>query len=490
MLNSNSAQYKDLEKFSVNFSIFWERHKTFFVALGLCSIYWIYLIFNSNMAVMFDALDYEGIGRSIYEHGWPEYFRNGPQREPFYPWTIAVSMDIAGRLGISYLFIQRILQVISLFITQVFLYILLGKLNISPGIKLGTLLYFGFSPGLVNAAMSLFSEIMIFPSVPLFLLAIVWAWRNILHNEKINAVWVGVVVALTFLLAIFNKGIFQYVFLAILMPFGIVCLGAFLKRKKKVFVNSLIFLITAFVIVQTGVNSFKWMNKKYNGHFEFTNRYTHLLFGNAYKRSRPLTSEIFWSQVTSIPGAGVCRRFFNEERCRYADFYGADYFRGEALAELITDVPKEKKDAEILRLTFKEIFEHPFQYIFFMGLEFPKMLFWESTQIGFVEYPLWLQKLFVSRLFKDGIRLVVSLMTIFSLIFVLIHIYQHRSQLGDSTFQGQEIQICFFAFLIIFIYAGLYSFFSIVTRYALPLGSLYVMCIAYTFSKIFSRGNI
>lgn len=442
------------------------------------------------MTVVFDALGYEAIGQTIHEQGWREYFKNGPQREPFYPFTIAVSMDIASHFGISYQLIQKIFQVISLCITQILLYILLGKLSIPRGIKAGALLYFGFSPGLVNAAMSLFSEIMVFPAVPLLILAAVWAWRNIQREGKIHAVGMGTVVAMAFVLAIFNKGIFQYVFLAFLIPFCILCLRSLLRHKKKVFFNSFIFLITVFMIVQTCVNGFKWMNKKYNGHFEFTDRYSHLLFGNAYKRGRPLNAEIFWSQVASIPGGGVCRRFFSEERCQYADFYGADQERGRPLADALESIPQGRRDTEALRLAIQKILDHPFQYTLFTALEFPKMLFWESAQIGFVQYPAGLSRLFSVGLFKDSLRLIVSFLTIFSFIFVLCSVYRYRFQLYELTPSAEEVQICFFVSLTIFTYAGLYSFFSIVTSYALPLGSLYLLCIAYTFSKIFSPRKI
>ena len=514
------------------------------------------------MAVVFDALGYESIGRTIKEQGWLEYFRAGPQREPFYPWTIAVSMGVADRLGVSYQFIQKIFQILGLFVTQILLWILLGKLNVARNMKLVVLLYFGFSPGLVNAALSLFSEIMVFPTVLMFLGAIVWAWRALLRPEKINAVQVGAVVALTFLLAIFNKGIFQYVFWVLLIPFGVICLQARRQHAPKVFLNRLVFLITALVIVQACVGGFKGMNKKYNGNFVFTDRYSHLLFGNAYKRSRPLTPEVFGSQVASIPGGGVCRRFFTEKQCRYSDFYGADNFRMDTLMQILyaqenidilrltleelfnypwvqevspqegdikilqltlrdhferpskkhniknkradeilglvlegifieppppKNFSEEERNSAILQLTFKEILSNPFQYVLFMGMEFPRMFFWESTQIGFVEYPKWLYKIYTAEVFRGGLRLIVSLMTIFSLIFVLLHTFRHRVRLFDLTPAGYEIQICFFVLLTIFAYAGLYSFFSIVTRYALPLGPLYLLCIAYTFSKIFSR---
>ncbi len=47
----------------------------------------------------------------------------------------------------------------------------------------------------------------------------------------------------------------------------------------------------------------------------------------------------------------------------------------------------------------------------FAFLEAPKIFFWESTRIGFVEYPLWLDAIYVSKIARLGIRLFISLLT-------------------------------------------------------------------------------
>ena len=63
------------------------------LGIFLCSIvFWVYLIFNTQQLLQNDAIGYEQLGRLIHTQGFVAYFQTGPNREPFYPSLVALSM--------------------------------------------------------------------------------------------------------------------------------------------------------------------------------------------------------------------------------------------------------------------------------------------------------------------------------------------------------------------------------------------------------------
>ena len=104
--------------------------RALYVAFGICWVYWFYLIFSSQMYIVFDAKGYEGLGKMLHEKGWVEFFRTGPHREPLYPLLISVSMHLADIFSCSYEVITKFLQVVLLFSTQFLLLIALRQLKV------------------------------------------------------------------------------------------------------------------------------------------------------------------------------------------------------------------------------------------------------------------------------------------------------------------------------------------------------------------------
>jgi len=457
-----------------------------------CLSYWIYLIFASRILISHDAIDYEELGLMIYKNGWMEYFKTGPHREPLYPLSIAVSMKIADFFSVSYQLVQKVIQVMILFLTQILMFNLLNKLRISNRMKLITILYFGFSPAIVNSAFSLFSEIITYPFVLAIILIAVSSWRAI-HNSGFRRIAaLSFFTSILFALASFGKGVFQYVFLFFLIPYIFLFINSIRKRNKTILQRSVLYIAVAVLIFNSFIVPFKLMNKRFNGHFEFTDRYVAVLFGNAAKRvDPPLTSRLVAAHVASIPGKGVCRLFFSEKECRYCEFLAADDYVEGSLAELLENTPEDKIKSKTLSLTFKKIRKKPLQYVLFTGIEALRMAFWESTQVGFVDYPPWLEKLFSFKLFKNGLRLLMGIVTFLALFYMTTVIYKNRMKLFNPYLvENEGLMVCFFAFLIIFSYTGLYAFFSILIRYGLVIAPLYLICIAYFINnKVSSYGS-
>ncbi len=444
-------------------------------SIFLCIAYWVYLIIFSQMAISCDAIGYERLGSIIYKGGWIEYLKTGPHREPLYPLIVAVSMKIAGIFSVPYYYVQKTIQVLILLSTQLLALLLLTKLQLNKALRVLVILYIGFSPALVNSAFSLFSEIIVLPFVLGIILMSVFLWRNIQKMSYIRIVFWGLIFALLFLGVTFARGIFRYMFIIFLIPY-IFMIFRFLKAKdRKSLIRIGLYIVVALAVFNGLFVSYKWLNLKHNGNFEFTTRYGSLLYGNAAKRAEKLTFRMLLAHIAYIPGEGVAQKFFTPEEVEYCGFQRADYLRGHV---------KGLTNQESIALAWQKFLERPFQYILFMGIESTHIFFWESTQIGFVEYPAGLQRLFDFTPFKNSLRLIMSLLTIIAFIWIVVKVLKMRRMLFDTESHESELyQIKFFMVLLIASYAGLYSFFSVLTRYALPLAPLYLLIIACFFDR-------
>jgi len=460
--------------------------KAVIVVFLSCLVYWVYLIFASRILLSHDAIDYEELGLMIYKQGWVEYFKTGPHREPLYPLSIAVSMKIADIFSVSYQLVQKVIQVIILFLTQILMFKLLNKLRISNRIKLIIILYFGFSPAIVNSALSLFSEIIVYPFILAAVLLGVKSWRAIYNFGFRRIALLSFSTALLFAFAAFGKGIFIYVFPFFLIPFFGTVISSIRRLDKVILSRSIIYIVVAILTFNSLIIPFKLMNKKFNGHFEFTDRYVSLLFGNAAKRTNPLTSRILLAHLASIPGRGACSLFFSEEECRSCEFLAADDYIEGSLTELLENTPEDEIKSKTLSLTFERVLKNLPQYFMFAAIESLRMPFWESTQIGFVGYPYWLEKVFSFKVLKDGLRLLTGIITFLALFYTIALIYKNRIKLfRPYLIENEDLMICFFVSLIILSYTGLHSLFSVLTRYALIIAPLYLILIAYfVYSKM------
>jgi len=423
----------------------------------------------------------------LYMRGWVEYFTTGPQREPFYPMTIAVSMALGDFFTVFYQTFQKFIQIALLGLTQLFCLILLNRLQIKGPWKWLTLFYVGVSPAIVNSAFSLFSEIVVLPFILMIIYANVEAWRSLYIGSMRSLITGSLLTAMAFLLATFGKGVFLYVFYVFLIPYICLAWRAFTKGSRRLCVRTMLFIIITFMIVQIPIWAYKSANRKYNGYFEFTNRADQLLYGNTYKRTADIPWDIFGAHIASIPGTGVCRKFFKEEGCRYAEFRQADGSRGD-LTGLLQGVPPEKEKAEVLRFTFQRFLRKPGQYFVLTLIESVRMPFWESSRIGFVAYPDWLNTIFTSGVFNQGIRLLVSLLSVFALFYLIREVGRtgRRRFRVDAAPEDKDL-VLFFALLLIIAYTAFYSLFSIIPRYGIVIAPVYLLSIAYAGQQITRR---
>jgi hypothetical protein len=439
------------------------------------------------MDIRFDASHFEKLGTIIHEEGWPAFFKQGPTLEPLYPLLISCSMKKAAFLGVSYQKVQTVFQIVLFFLSLVLLYRLLSKLDIHPKIIAAVLLYFGFSPALINSSLSLFSEVITYPFILGCLLTIPLVWNAILEGKLKETLKFGLLFTLLATTVTFSKAILEYVFVLFLLPFVFLLFTSLLRKQFSKVKCASLFLLLFFCIFQGALNTYKSLNQKYNGYYTFTDaRGPFMFYHYAVKRTAPLDHDHFMVTVLSIPGEHVCRAKYGE-LCQ--DWWYDNYSFAEKKAnELKADgMPERKVYSELMKLGFKQILSNPFQYALLTSFETLKLFFWESTKVGFVYYPTWLETIYDIPIFKNILRLAVMLITVGSFLFVVLFLLRRRENDHKTT---QLLFIVYFVLLFMLLYSSVIT----ITRYAFPIASFYLVMIAFMLnemkkSRISSRGS-
>ncbi|MCA9408769.1 MAG: hypothetical protein H6755_07195 [Candidatus Omnitrophica bacterium] len=435
------------------------------------------------MILLADAKGYEMLGEKIYRGGWESLFSAGPDREILYIGLVAFSMRIGDILGVSFQKIQMIFQFGNLILSQILLNILLKRLEVRRSIRWGIIAYMGISPALVNSALSLYSEIIVYPFILVYTLLLSKAWFEQSFQEFRLSLFNGIFLGITFALGVAAKGMIEYVSYICIIPF--ICAAIYGVIQKKFFIvrNSLFIVLCSFIFVQGCLVTIKSTYFKYSNKYGYLNRGPRELYGSTYKRTQNITPKGVVAALACIPGEHVCTKFFGKKECfpwtyRYRDLIGSST-REYLMA--YEEMPIEESDHWMVWLSQRLILEHPFLYSFFYGLESLKMFFWESTRIGFVTYTPFLRNLFSYELFKNFIRFSLSFLTIITFILAGRHLYCKNNYI--SILHYHSTHYLFFIFLIIFSFTGLYSFFDIVTRYAFPIVPLFLALIGVVFQN-------
>ena len=441
------------------------------------------------MSIVYDAMVFEQLGKMLYHSGWIEFFKTGPHNEPVFPLLIAFSMRVADYFSISYQTVQVSLHILILLSTQLLTLFILQRLHISQGVKALIILYMGISPALVNATFSLWSEIAAYPFILGIILIGVKCWESILSSNYKKIILWGGCLAFVFIMITSIKALFEYIFIAFMALYFVLMVKSIVKKERKILIGTLLFFLTTLVLFNASLFLYKSLNQKYNGHFMLTDRGPYILYGNAAKRSEPLSLKRFSSGLAFVAGDGVCYKLFDKEDCDFWHIFTVEKYGRSKLSELENrGVPNSEIDSIMVTLAKEEISEKPFQQTLLIFVESFKMLFWESTLVGFVSYPPWLQKTFEFTPFKNGLRLLLFLITFISMVYTLRYTLRRRDQLFHyKSPQNTETHILFFILTLIMSYTGSYSLFIINTRYASPIASLYLIMIAFTIQKTMFR---
>ena len=443
-------------------------------AFILSLAYWIYLLWNTKMVIGGDAQGYELLGAHIRD-GWGPFFATGPQREPLYPLVISWSMHLGKALQAPYTLIQGGVQIFILGLSQFLLYRVLKRLQVRPWFSALAMLYFGFSPAVVNSGFSLYSEILTYPFMLGIILFSARAWEKLDRHSRRQAMIAGVCFGLLFTGITLVKAIFEFIFLMFVLAFIGLSLWGMFKGQKQKAANAVFFLLAAAMTFEIPITAYKFINQSSNGQFTITDRGSWALYGNTARRMQPMDGQRLAAAVAYIPGEGFCRRFRSERQC-WEWSSGPSDALGLGANGAVSSAPKSERNHMLTAMTIQEILKNPAQYGLLAGLETMKLFFWESTRVGYVIYPPWLARIYDLELFKNCLRLTIFAVTLAAFLGCLLFWIKGKRpvMLGWTLFS-------------IAAYAMMHAPFFILTRYAFPVVPAFLICIAYFFEQIHRR---
>lgn len=452
-------------------------------------LYWLYLALTTTMVVKYDAAEYEKLASTIYHDGWTGFFKFKPYNVALYPFLISLSMRLADLLGVPYAAVQTAVQILFLLAAQILLYKTLKCLGVGQNILAATLLYFGFSPAFVNSAFSLYCEIITYPLVLGVIILSVAAWQEVRTKHYPRLMIRGIQLAALFLLLSLVRQVNEYVLVFYVLTLFCLSLKFLATRNFKTFINGLLLTVTIFGVYHLSLTPYKAMNYKYNGYKSLTAVGSESLYANAKGRTQPLTTNNILTFLAFVPGERVCAKIFSAEECSFWGDENIHVLGPNKTKELQAQgVANDKIDALLREAAVKSVLSHPLQYAFLTAAEGLKMVFWESTRIGFVHYPHWLETLFEWELLRNGLRLLIFFVTLATLAFSVYYVLRYRNDLsGPSVQKSMVYSVYLFCLVIILANIVLHAPFLIATRYALPIAPLYLMLTALNAQHICAK---
>ncbi|MCB9757101.1 MAG: hypothetical protein H6753_01600 [Candidatus Omnitrophica bacterium] len=463
----------------------------FFVICAGLMAYWVYLAFVTQPVLVNDAQGYYDLARMITQQGWLTYFTSGPNREPIYPFLVAFSMWLTAPE--SFLAVLKIFQIFLLGTTTFLVFAFLSRCGVSRWLACLAMVYIGLSPAMINTALSVYSEI----AAHAFILGIAWwsseVFYSLQRREDKNFFWSGFVWAVLFLLAILVKSAYEVISFLCLIPFGVLLWRAWQQKDVSGVRKAAAFLLTAIVVVQMGVGGYKYLNYKYNGLYVMTDRAAWALYGSAARRQQPLTPRGFGAAAAyNLFEDEGCRIFFSAQECRAWDVAASDKLAEEKNYQVSANFPRQQQNQELLRLSLAKILENPFQYVVLMAVDWVHLFFWESTRIGFVAYPDWLDKVYDQPILARGLRFLAGAASLTAWLCSGIVLWRRRKLLRDSRNQEDKIfvSILFVSYMIL-CHTLLHALFFTVPRFSLPIAALFIVLIALIvevgfFRKVFN----
>ena len=250
------------------------------------------------------------------------------------------------------------------------------------------------------------------------------------------------------------------------------------------------FVGAAFIISQALIVPYMFANLKFNGCFTVADRGPWIIYGKAAKRAEKFTLTDLKPAVAYAVGEGICKKLYGETECLKWSPVPVDRYGHEKMDELKSKgLATKEVDRTLLKLAFEKIREHPFQYGILTAVEGFKMMFWESTRIGYVQYPGWLERLYDWGPLKDGLRLILSCLTMISLLFLSFYLYKNQKGFSRPLLQSTESFVLCSLLLFLIIYIGMYSFFFIVPRHVFAIVPLYLVVIAFFIQNFFTSNK-
>ncbi|MBF0569256.1 MAG: hypothetical protein HQL18_00570 [Candidatus Omnitrophica bacterium] len=464
------------------------KEKFPFVALAfiLCLAYWTYLFFATQIVIVWDADHYISIAKIILNQGWETFFKTGPQREPGYPWLISVSLSLEKTTHLRFEDIQKILQLFMLFLCQAGVMGILRSIKIREIVIALTILYMGISPALLNASLSLFSEIATLPAIVAVILITSRYFAKILSNRPpgfLQSTAFGLLLGLAFFALTAVKGTFE-----LIGPLFLICLLSptiFIWRKlnKRSALQAALFLIIAGFSLTSLTVAYKWKNFSSNGEYSFTNRGSYHFYGAALDRIQQKTSQE-WQLALALADIQGAEAFpsFTSAKSKSTD---ALLLPGlERIRQLQNNgLSKTAVAQQLYKEGAQRLLKDPGQYFVLTFLMSLRALFWETFHMGFVAYPGWLQILCENSTLDIWISTLCCFLTVSALIFAGIWLLRSRREKDQTLVLTKTIPI-YSAFCLITLCIETNALGWIFKRMLVPAIPLFLILIAFLAENI------
>jgi len=455
-------------------------NKIWVVAL-LTWCWWAYLAFTSQMLISDDAIGYHVFGEMLQKQGWGMYFITGPNREPGYLLLVASSLTLGQWTGWDYTAILKVIQLLLLGSTQLLVWRWLSLLRVSSAGIMLAVGYIGFSPALINAALSMYSEILIIPIFVAMILAHMYWWQAVCDQKQGKGIVLSIWIALIWLGCISVKAICWYVFLMYWVVLMAVLIWKLPAGKRRWALGG---WVLAAGIVVGSIQSYLSIQFLYNGSRMLTNRGSEIFYANTVRRTAVLDRQTALAGILFVPGEGFCNALMPREKCWYWGIFNQDKIGFAPLqAWSGSRLSVYQQDQKLAAMGFEAIKTNPGQYALYTFSEAFKMFFWESTQVSFVLYAPWLQSFYAKGIVKDLWRFFPAVFSFWAFVVLVWHTWRIRHAHWNGYFSVIVL------LLVIILLSGMYALATIVTRYAFMLGPLWVglWVLAAQRRRIFSR---
>jgi hypothetical protein len=272
--------------------------------------------------------------------------------------------------------------------------------------------------------------------------------------------------AFLLILLIMSKAIVATITVLFLVPFYFAVLVFAFRREWRKFRELLICVILVLGVVGAAVHGYKWLNWRYSGHYEMTDRADWALYGNTVRRLMPLTRERLAQAFLSVPRLGICEKVYGRE-CGFWTYLMSDQIAMNAEKDLIArGYSLEQKQRYYFSSSIALMAQHPFQQAGLMLVEASKMLFWENRLV-FVQYT---PGFVLSRLYAfNWVVYILSFGWAILSLAALVHCLIRAVRLREMA------PALVASFLVFFM--GFYSLFFIDIRYGLPTAPLFIVLV-------------
>lgn len=443
-----------------------------------CLSYWAFLALGSRIIIDGDIPGYIQLASVLKTNGLEGYLKTGPNREPIYPYLISLCMRLEEPLQRPFPFLVVYTQIIFLFLAQILTYVLLKKLRIHDYVTLAVVSYIGISPAIIHSTFTLYSEILIFPVVPLLFL-FSYKFLESLKRPEWRSLFICIfMISICFVFLVFVKAVFEIVvplFMSFLFILGYQLLS---QKTVRYFFLVLLFLMTFY----TPVLAYKALNQKYNGQFVLTDRGAWALYGQTARRMEPIDGRRLSAAFVFSSGWRNCLKIFTEKECQDWSFIPSDEIGARKRNELQKELLPRETNNKLLKLSFEKIMENPYQYSTILAIEGLKMFFWETTLVQYVYFPQIVFSIYNLAPVFFLFNYIVPIITLVSFIYALMFLWKSRKNEEDMRRDFVLLMIIF-----ITIYVGVHSFFYILPRYILPISPLLLILVALFIERLLKR---